>query len=55
MLDTRECQSKAKYRVFDIAFSLPRGERMRCGVFLQFQIALSNCALLIVFYPNREL
>jgi hypothetical protein len=34
MLDARERRSKAKHRAFGFAFSLPRGERMRCGVFL---------------------
>ena len=44
MLDTRKCLSKVKYRVFVIAFSLPRGERMRCGVFLQMQICCFQCS-----------
>ena len=39
--------SNIKYREYSIAFSLPRSERMRCGVFFQssidnFQKSLSN-------------
>jgi len=31
-------KSNIKYREYSITFSLPRGERMRCGVFFQSSI-----------------
>jgi hypothetical protein len=42
MLDAREYQSKVTYRAFGFAFSLPRGERMRCGVFFIYYLRFST-------------